>query len=153
MRLCPSLSPETSILALISTMSAPPPVGQYVIYSNTGGEKLALTFQGSYKPITVETLVPNSAQIVCSPPSTQLVSILSLLVTVACSGRSRTLFPQFNKPSSPRTLLSFKLPGVLTNMSMSPTLQTLFGSSGRPIMATRMSLAHLGHAFHPHSLF
>ena len=49
-------------------MSALLSVGQYVIYSNTGGERLALIFQGSYKSVTVETLVPNSAQIVCSPP-------------------------------------------------------------------------------------
>ena len=57
-------------------MSAPPPPGQYVIYSNTGGEKMALTFQGSFKPVTVETLVPNSAQIVGSFCSACVYSLI-----------------------------------------------------------------------------
>lgn len=78
--LCSSPSPESSILALISTMSFPVD-GQYVISNSVRsltGEKLAITFQGAGQPATVENFVSgNTFQIVCSPPSLPSLCLFS----------------------------------------------------------------------------
>ena len=53
-------------------MSAPDDVTQYYIYKGglrVGDEKLAITFQGTDQPVTVERLGSDSTQIVCIPRS------------------------------------------------------------------------------------
>ena len=57
---------ESSILALISTMSG---LGDYIIYANVAGDKLAVTFHDIAQPLTVQKLDNGDAQKVCSPPS------------------------------------------------------------------------------------
>ena len=61
-----------------------PASGNYVIYNralSSAGDKLAITWTGAIKdPLTVEKLVSNNNQIVCSPPSLLSMSMFSLLV-------------------------------------------------------------------------
>ena len=111
---------ESSILALISTM-ATLAAGEYVIYQTVVDDNLAITFHGVQTPPTVQKLNSGDTQIVLVPLpySDQLLSILSLLVliiTVACSGGSRTLRSQVYNSSSPRKILRFKLAGVMTKV-------------------------------------
>jgi hypothetical protein len=97
-----------------------PTAGNYIIYNRVlspTGQKLAITFQGENQFATVESFGHVKNQIVRNPSplmSLHLLSTLSLLVLIVtgtCSGRSRTMTPTL-KRLSPWRQPVFKLPGV-----------------------------------------